>query len=85
MKQITYEAARISIDAVFREEGSVPDGTVQAHTDEISVRLEIESAEDRAAVQELVRVSENGCWTLQSIQNPVNVTTSVRLNGHPLP
>ncbi len=84
MKQTSYEAARISIEATFREEGSVPEGTVRAHTDEIIVRLEIESGDDPEAVRELVRIAENGCWVLQSLQNPVNVVTSSILNGQPI-
>lgn len=81
MKQISYETARVSVEAKFREEGSVPDGTVQASTEEIHAHLEIESEEDPELVRELVRVSENGCWVLQSIQNPVSVATSLTVNG----
>ena len=84
MKHITYEAAEISIEAQFREEGSVPEGTVRAHTDAITVRLDVESTEDPEVVAELVRVAESGCWVLQSLQRPVDVATSATVNGLPI-
>ena len=81
MKKVSYEVARVAIEATFRDEGSVLQGTVAAHTDEVIVRLDIESNDDPEAVRELVRISENGCWVLRSLQNPVNVVTSTTLNG----
>ena len=84
MLQISYDSAQISIEATFREEGSVPEGRVQAYTDEIVARLDITSTEGPQAVEKLVRVSESGCWVLQSLRSPIDVLTSASLNGEPL-
>ena len=79
--KVEITSARVHVKADFTREGSVLAQTIQAGSDGIETRLEVESPEDPARVAGVVRNAENGCYVMQSLANPTPVATSVALNG----
>jgi len=51
----------------------------------IEARVELESAEPPDRIAAMFRNAENGCFTMQALLEPVQVTNTVTLNGAPLP
>ncbi len=58
--------------------------TVHTSCTGVETRLEIESEEDSSKIAKLARVSEAGCYVIQSLKNPTPVSFQVSLNGHDL-
>ncbi len=50
----------------------------------VETHLEIESEEDPSKIAKLARVSEAGCYVIQSLRNPTPVSLQVSLNGQEL-
>jgi hypothetical protein len=68
----------------YRMEGSALKGTMRAHCLGMETLLEIDSDESPERIQELVRMGEQTCFTMQALANPVPIETYVRLNGEDL-
>ena len=81
MMRVAIDKARVYVTARFRTEGSVLAQTVRASLDDVKTRLEVESTEVPERVAGVVRNAENGCFVMQSLLNPVPVSSSVMLNG----
>jgi hypothetical protein len=84
MLKIRVQKARVHVAMRNKQEGSVLQGTVQAGCLGVETRLELESDEPPERVATLVRTAERGCYTMQALLAPVEVATSVTLNGSPL-
>lgn len=69
----------------YRMEGSALKGTMRAHCLGMETLLEIDSDEPPERIQELVRMGEQTCFTMQALANPVPIETRTRLNGEDLP
>ena len=85
MLKIDVDKARVHVTMRNKTEGSVLQGSVQASCLGFETRLELESDESAERIQELVRMAEAGCYTMQALLAPVPFTSSVTLNGQPLP
>lgn len=64
--------------------GSALAGTMRGGPIGLETRIEVESEEPPERIRQLVKMGEQTCFTLQSLLQPVPVTTSVLLNGRPL-
>lgn len=73
--------ARVYVKAAFKSEGSVLAETARARSLGFETRLEVDSDEAPERVAAVVRNSENGCYVLQTILNPVPVERRFLLNG----
>ena len=85
MMKVSVHKARVHVSMRNRQEGSVLQETVKTNCLGIETRLELESDESPERIAALVRNAENGCFTMQALMNPVPITSTVSLNGMPLP
>ena len=85
MMKVLVRKARVHVAMRNKQEGSVLQGTVKAGCLGIETRLDIESDEPPERVAAMIRNAENGCFTMQALLAPVEITTRVTLNGAPLP
>jgi hypothetical protein len=83
MLKTHIEKARVFVTARFRNEGSVLRETVQAEGLGIETRCEIASAAPREMIAKVLRNAEAGCYVIQTIRRPTNVTSHYTLNGAP--
>jgi uncharacterized OsmC-like protein len=84
MLKVNVKTARARVTTRFWAEGSVRAETVQTRCTGVDTRLEIESDDDPALVAKLARVSEQGCYVINTIRAPTPTTYAVSLNGQPL-
>ena len=85
MLKVRINKARVHVAMRNKSEGSVLKGTVKASCLGIETRVELESDEPSERVAAVVRNAENGCFTMQALMEPVQFTSTVSLNGSPLP
>ena len=85
MLKVSVDKARVHVTIRNKTEGSVLQGSVQASCLGFVTRLDIESSEPPARIQQLVAMAERGCFTMQALLVPVEFSRSVTLNGEPLP
>jgi organic hydroperoxide reductase OsmC/OhrA len=85
MMKVSVSKARVRVSMRNKQEGSVLQGTVKASCLGIEAQLELESDEPRERVAAMIRNAENGCFTMQALLEPVHLSTTVTLNGAPLP
>ena len=83
--KVAINKAQVHVSMRNRQQGSVLQGTVKTTCLGIETRLKLESNEPPERVAALVRNAENGCFTMQALMNPSPVTSTVTLNGAPLP
>lgn len=84
MMKVGIRSARIVVRSSFRTDGSVLKETVKGSTLGFEMDIEVESDDPPERVAALVRNAENGCYVMQAIRNPTEVSRSVRLNGAPI-
>ncbi len=58
--------------------------TVHTSCTGVETHLEIESEEDPSKIAKLARISEAGCYVIQSLRNPTPVSLQISLNGQEL-
>jgi hypothetical protein len=85
MMKTPIQKARVHVTMRNKTEGSVLQGTVQASCLGIEARVELESDQPAERVAAVVRNAEHGCFTMQALLAPVDLTSSITLNGTPLP
>jgi hypothetical protein len=85
MMKTPIQKARVHVTMRNKTEGSVLQGTVQASCLGIEARVELESDQPAERVAAVVRNAEHGCFTMQALLAPVDLTSSIILNGTPLP
>jgi organic hydroperoxide reductase OsmC/OhrA len=85
MMKIHINKARVHVAMRNKTEGSVLKGTVKAGCLGIETRVELESDETPERVAAVIKNAENGCFTMQALLEPIHFTTTVTLNGSPLP
>jgi len=84
MLKLNVRKARAKIKITFWGEGSVKKETVEVKCTGVDSVLEIDSDEDPAKIAHLARVSEAGCYVIQSLRNPTPVSYRVMRNGEEL-
>jgi hypothetical protein len=85
MMKTPIQKARVHVTMRNKTEGSVLQGTVQAGCLGIETQVELESDQPPDHVAAVIRNAENGCFTMQALLAPVEVTLTITLNGAPLP
>ena len=85
MMKVSVNKARVHVTMRNKTEGSVLQGSVKASCLGIESQLELESDESPERVAAMIRNAENGCFTMQALLQPVRLTSTVTLNGSPLP
>ncbi len=85
MMKVVVNKARVHVTMRNKTEGSVLQGTVKASCLGIETRVELESDESPERIATLIRNAENGCFTMQALLEPVRFTSTITLNGSPLP
>ena len=85
MMKVSVSKARVHVSMRNKQEGSVLQSTVKASCLGIEAQLELESDESPERVAAMIRNAENGCFTMQALLQPVRLTSTVTLNGSPLP
>jgi len=81
MLHLAIRGAKVRVKTVFWGEGSVRAETVDTSCSEVETILEIDSDEDPKMIAKLARVSEAGCYVIQSLRRPTPVSLEVSLNG----
>ena len=74
----------VFVDGLIRggdTDGSVLKGTVQASTVDFTVEFDVESDDPPERVAACIRAAEAGCFVMQAITKPTEVTRRVTLNG----
>jgi organic hydroperoxide reductase OsmC/OhrA len=84
MMKLDISKARVKVRGEFQTSGSVFAGTIRSGCKGITTELEVESSSERDKVLHMLRQAENGCYAEQSLRNPVEVKTTVTLNGEPV-
>jgi hypothetical protein len=85
MMKIELVGARARVRARFSGEGSVKAETVATRCERIDCELLIDSEAPPEDVDRLVRVSEAGCFVIQSLREPVELRLRAKLNDRDLP
>jgi organic hydroperoxide reductase OsmC/OhrA len=83
--KVSVSKARVHVTMRNKTEGSVLQGSVKASCLGIETQLELESDETPERVAAMIQNAENGCFTMQALLEPVRLTSTVTLNGSPLP
>jgi hypothetical protein len=81
MLKTHIEKAKVFVTARFKNEGSVLRETVQAEGLGIETRCEITSSAAPEMVAKVLRNAEAGCYVIQTIRRPTDVTGEYTLNG----
>ena len=81
MLKLEVKSAKARVRGRYFGSGSIKAETVSTGCEGIETELTIESDEDPEKIAQLVRVSEDGCFVIQSLRRPTPVSMSVRLNG----
>lgn len=84
MLKLTIKGAKVRVKTVFWGEGSIRAETVDTHCSNVETILEIDSEEEPTMIAKLARVSEAGCYVIQSLRRPTPVALKVSLNGNQL-
>lgn len=84
MMKIPIKHASVDVKSRFRTDGSVLRETIKgtSHGFELHVHVESDASEERVAA--LIRAAEAGCFAMQTVINPTDVTHHVTLNGKPI-
>ena len=80
MLKTHIDKAKVFVTARFKNEGSVLRETVQAEGLGVETRCEISSAESPEKIAKVVRNAEAGCYVIQTIRKPTEVTSEYMLN-----
>ncbi|MFQ5695003.1 MAG: hypothetical protein ACE5HB_03350 [Terriglobia bacterium] len=83
MLKLNLKKARARVRTTFQGSGSVRAETVSVRCSGVETWLELESDEDRAQLAKLARLSEAGCYVIQTLRHPTPVSYQVLLNGAP--
>lgn len=81
MMKVDIKSARIVVRSRFRTDGSVLRETIKGSTHGFELDIAVESDAPPERVAAVVRNAEDGCFVMQAIKNPTEVTKTVTLNG----
>ena len=81
MMKVSLRDAKVTVRSGFRTDGSVLRGTVMASTVDFQVEFDVESDDPPDRVAACIDAAEAGCFVMQAIVQPTEVTRTVRLNG----
>jgi uncharacterized OsmC-like protein len=81
MMKIELKEAKVTVRSGFRTDGSVLRGTVQARAVGFEIEFDVQSEAPPEKVAACIKAADAGCFVMQTVRNPTDVTTTVRLNG----
>ena len=84
MLKIQLRSVKARVRARYSGSGSIKAETVETKCKGVETELFIESDEVPSKIAKLVRVSEAGCFVIQSLRNPTSLSMEVQLNGQGL-
>jgi len=84
MLKLEVKSAKARVRARYFGSGSIQAETVETGCEGIETELWIDSNENEEDIAKLARVSEAGCFVIQSLRAPTPVKLEVRLNGYAL-
>jgi organic hydroperoxide reductase OsmC/OhrA len=84
MTKMSIKSIRLEQVVRFNIKGSVLAGTVRSRMIGLDTHIHVESEEPPERIQRLIQIGEQTCYTLQALQNPVQVNTFATLNGQDL-
>lgn len=84
MLKVNFTAARCTVKAHWTSEGSVLEGTISSTCHGVETHTEITSDDDLPRIAALLRNAEGGCYAQAALQQPVPVTGTATVNGHPV-
>jgi hypothetical protein len=84
MLKLDVKSAKARVRARYYGSGSIKAETIETGCEGIETELTIESDEAPGMIAKLARVSEDGCFVIQSLRRPTPVRMSVTLNGNAL-
>ncbi len=79
--KLNVKSIRIKQVTRFFMKGSALAGTLRGGALGLESEIEVDSDEPEEKIRHLIKMGEQTCFTLQSLVNPVPVTTRVKLNG----
>ena len=82
--KMSIKSIKLSQTTRFFMRGSALAGTMNGGALGLETQIVVESDEPEDKVRHLIKMGEQTCFTLQSLVNPVPVTTTATLNGSPL-
>lgn len=82
--KLNVKSIRLKQTTRFFMKGSALAGTLRGGALGLESEIAVESDEPEEKVRHLIKMGEQTCFTLQSLINPVLVTTTATLNGAPL-
>jgi hypothetical protein len=82
MKDVGIESANVHIELDFSLRGSVIEGTVESNVSEVRSFFSITSNDPESLVREVVKLAKQGCFAESMIINPVNLSSTIILNGN---
>lgn len=84
MMKVSLRDTRITVRSGFRTDGSVLKGTVRASLVDFAVEFDVDSDDPPERVAKVIDAAEAGCFVMQAITRPTEVSRTVRLNGKTL-
>lgn len=81
MLKTHIDKAKVRVTAKFKNQGSVLRETVQAESLGFETRCEITSSDAPEKIAKVLRNAEAGCYVIQTIRKPTEVTSAYSLNG----
>ena len=81
MMKVELEDAKVTVRSGFRTDGSVLRGTVQASVVDFEIEFDVKSSAPAEKVAACIKAADAGCFVMQTVRNPTEVTSKVILNG----
>lgn len=81
MLKVEFSDARVLVRAHWTSSGSVFAGTISSACHMLESHVELTSDDDPARVAALVRNARGGCYAEATVREPVQLHTTVKLNG----
>jgi hypothetical protein len=84
MLKLELRDVRLDQSLRYYRTGSILGGTIECGLRAVDVAIEIDSDEPPEKIARLVDVATRSCFTHGALARPVEIATTVRLNGEPL-
>ncbi len=84
MRKVKLDDVRIDQTMTIYRTGSIKGGTITSGVRVLSLSIDVDSPEPPERVAELIRVARESCFTHGALTQPVEIQTSLTLNGEPL-
>jgi hypothetical protein len=83
MMKMSVRNVRVKVTAQYHRAGSVLAGTAKAGCDSVRTELHLDSDEPADRVAQLIRMSEESCYTIGAIREPTPCELVAVVNDKP--